>query len=327
MTPRGSTRSRKQKLLGMVVVTFEVVVALKELGYQNAGAFQASVETDLQESIEDGSLTTDIVEVVCAGGGGTAGACDLDLEAVAVGTAFLQEYPTLLPTTPPSPLPSIVPSPLPSALPTLVPSVTLAPTTGYCPFQFMGCGETVHGNSVREACVGAGCDHVNFMVAVYEPTTLVFSTCFRTTKFESKLTLFDGCPAQLGSAAVQNQNPSFFCGYLRHDVVGGRDGTYWLQLEGAREGEEGDFTLTLECGEAPSSEPTPEPSNTPTPKPSPLPSIAPTPAPSPQPTPVPTPVPSLQPTPLPTLPPTSPPTPIPSILPTAVPSTIPTPQP
>jgi hypothetical protein len=57
-----------------------------------------------------------------------------------------------------------------------------------------------------------GCRDSNFLMAVYQPTTMVFTTCFKTTKFESVLTLYDRCPSQTTREIVQTQDGNFFCG-------------------------------------------------------------------------------------------------------------------
>ena len=61
--------------------------------------------------------------------------------------------------------------------------------------------------------MGKGCQDSNYLVAVYEPTTLIFTTCFSTTRFESVLTLYDRCPSQSTREVVQPQDDRFFCGY------------------------------------------------------------------------------------------------------------------
>lgn len=50
-------------------------------------------------------------------------------------------------------------------------------------FDFMGCGETVYASTIKPKCIGSGCRDSNYLVAVYEPTTLIFTTCYSSTRF------------------------------------------------------------------------------------------------------------------------------------------------
>ena len=73
-------KNTARALGGIAVVSFDVIGSLPVLGYQTADAFQLSLETDLQASIDDGSLTLDM-----------EAACGCDLEALTVGTEAKQE--------------------------------------------------------------------------------------------------------------------------------------------------------------------------------------------------------------------------------------------
>jgi len=93
-----------------------------------------------------------------------------------------------------------------------VPTMTHAPTEGECPYTFLSCGDVITDTTIKGDCSGKGCKDSNFLMAVYQPTTMIFTTCFRTTEFESVLTLYDRCPSQSTRVTVQDQDPNFFCG-------------------------------------------------------------------------------------------------------------------
>ena len=79
------------------------------------------------------------------------------------------------------------------------------------------------------------------------------------------LRLYDGRPSAPGSTLLVSEVPGFFCSLLYFDVHEvGKD--YWLVVEGAAEGGEGKFELTLTCSQVPTPDPTQAPSPLPFPR-------------------------------------------------------------
>ena len=110
--------------------------------------------------------------------------------------------------------------------------MTVQPTIYECPYVFMRCGDTIQGTTKGEKDNTGlhGIPDTNILVAVFEPTTLIFTTCYKTTEFESRLELYDNCPKGAADGSEVNvlaeQSDEFFCGYLSYDAI--KEGTYWL---------------------------------------------------------------------------------------------------
>ena len=96
----------------------------------------------------------------------------------------------------PSPVPTTEPTSAPTDVPTFVPSPM--PTTSACQYTFLPCGSTVTGTNVGQASyTGSASGDVNYLIPLYEPKTIVASTCFDITNFRTRMTLFDRCPTNV----------------------------------------------------------------------------------------------------------------------------------
>jgi len=245
--------------------------------------------------------------------------------------------PTPPPSSAPTPLPS--PLPTLTHGPTLSHAPTAAPTQDHCSTAESGvasCGSIVQGNTTgRFGYTGAVAGEVNYLVPASTPRAIRVAACPATASppltsslSPAALRLYTACPFQGGVEVANSLNTTLEdrnalaldlsggsnsssssppvnltgCAVLAYEVHAGFESPqgFWLVVDGASDGVEGLFELTVACTLI--FYPSPVPLARPTPLPTPLPSPAPssTPAPSEVPVLAPTPEPSTTPTPAPT---------------------------
>ena len=100
----------------------------------------------------------------------------------------------------------------------------------------MPCGSSLSGNNGPGvgSFIGNPSGDVSFVVPVLIdslPIKLSLTTCSASTRIDTILRLYDGCPSDPASTLLANQSDAYACSLLEHDVYSA--GTYWLVVEGA----------------------------------------------------------------------------------------------
>ena len=90
---------------------------------------------------------------------------------------------------------------------------------------------------------------VNYLILLFEPKYLYFTTCSTSTAIDTVIRLYDTCPSTPGAVMLQDQNPNFFCSVLEYEA--NNIGTFWLSVEGARNDQEGNYQLEFRCSGVP----------------------------------------------------------------------------
>lgn len=93
-----------------------------------------------------------------------------------------------------------------------------------CPYTYIGCGDRIAGSNVDHPnFVGSPSPDAFFLVSIFEPATIVASTCGRSTDFRTQLWLFDDLPVINGSLIGQSPPhlPDEECTSLIMDLVSG----------------------------------------------------------------------------------------------------------
>ena len=190
--------------------------------------------------------------------------------------------PSSLPSSAPSTLPSLAPSLVPLSAPTLSPSLSPRPTVSFEPSPSPSvdlcrainatCGVIVAGDTTRQLDFeGAVAGEVSFLLAAPSPRHLRAAVCPSgsgppSTRFKPAARLYTACPFEGGqltgssatvdpvdvaalAAALGLRNASALrhCAVVAAEVSAGAEGTYHLTVDGAADGEEGAFELTVAC--------------------------------------------------------------------------------
>ena len=72
---------------------------------------------------------------------------------------------------------------------------SLQPTNAACQYKFVECGTKLTGSNEGEGSyVGFPSGDVNYLIPITSPKTIMATTCFEQTNFNTLLTLYDKCP-------------------------------------------------------------------------------------------------------------------------------------
>ena len=141
----------------------------------------------------------------------------------------------------------------PSSYPTPLPSLS----KHTCAYTIIRCGETLAGSThppQRDSKSGSIAPDANLLLkSKPKPFHLFVSTCHHNTTFDVDLYLYDKCPAKRGAKLLASRDEAFFCGIMNYDMHKRRD--LWINIDGRKAGEYGEFVVTVECSRAPFSAP------------------------------------------------------------------------
>jgi hypothetical protein len=116
-----------------------------------------------------------------------------------------------------------------------------------CNSAVIGCGEAVRGSTVGlPSFVGSSAPDMIYQIAVFEAADVVATLCSPLTSFAGSLRLYETFPSpDADFTLLARSDPVAPCATLFFDTA--LVSSYWLAVDGARDGEEGIFELSVGC--------------------------------------------------------------------------------